>query len=140
MSVRDCIGDSLDCILGIRDDIGANLADVYLVQRTWEGKRVGDGDFKDVVIALKPTPQIVDFSHDVRVQEAGAYKSGDLILKSINRKTFTEEQLRTDTGEESIEKFIKVGDHFYRTIHVKRKLVTWDIHIRKVSQDETERK
>ena len=138
MSLKDCLGTSLDCILGIRDDIGADIQPVYLVTRTWSGDRVGDGYFTDEECKI-PTPEIVDLSHDVRVQRGGAYKSGDLILKTINKATYTEEALRTDTGEDDIEKFIKVGQHYYRTVHIKEKFLTYDIHITKVAQDETER-
>lgn len=137
--IRASLTDCIDCILGVRDDIGAALADISIITRTWTGERVGDGTFTDVVTALKPTPQIKDFSHDVRVSEAGAVKQGDLILVGVSRHAFpTEASLRTDVVSAVQEKMIKVGRHFYRTIHVKEKLVTWDIHIRKINQDETE--
>lgn len=140
MSSENCFSEGLDCILGIRDDIGVGLGPVCLVTRTWSGERVGDGSYTEVITKMLPTPEIKDFSHDVRVSDAGAIKSGDLILKTIDKNRFSEDELRTDTGEEKIEKFIKVKTHRYRTIHIKEKVFFWDVHIRKVSEDETERR
>lgn len=136
--LRESLSDCIDCVLSVRDDMGAALDDVSIIERTWAGERVGDGSFADVMTPLRPTPQIRDYSHDVRVSEAGSVKQGDLILVGISRNLYTEPQLRTDVDAKNKEKLIKVGRHFYRTIHVKEKLVTWDIHIRKVNQDETE--
>lgn len=138
--IRESLTDCIDCILDVRDSIGAALADISIVHRTWTGERVGDGTFTDKITPLKPTPQIRDYSHDVRVSEAGAVKQGDLILVGISRNAFPDESLlRTDVKSMKEEKLIKVGSHFYRTVHVREKLVTWDLHIRKVNQDETEK-
>ena len=90
-SIRANLGHCIDKILGIREQIGAQLADVDLVERTWSGKRQGDGTFTDVVTRLSPAPEIVDYSHNIRTSEAGAVKSGDLILRGISPK-YTEDQ------------------------------------------------
>lgn len=137
--LRDCFLDSLDAITSVRDDIGANIQDSFIVTRTWSGERVGDGTFTDHTIQILPSPYMLDLSHDVRIQRGGSYESGDLILRTINKARYTEEDLRTDTNEETVEKFIKVGDHFYRTKHIKEKFITFEIHISKVAEDETER-
>ena len=134
-----CFSDIVDCFTDLRDELGFGIADVFIVERQWRGERIGDGPFTDKIEKM-PTPEIRDLSHDVRVSEAGAYKSGDLILRNISKDRFEEDELRTDTGVDNKEKFIKVGNHFYRTIHIKERLVTWEIHIRKVAQDETERR
>ena len=133
-NLKDCIGK----ILGIREQIGAQLADVYIVDRTWSGSRQGDGNYSDNSVKISPTPQIVDYSHNIRISEAGAIKSGDLILKGIS-PNYTEEQLKTQTDSKNTERFYKLGTIYYTCIHIKENLVTWDIHIRKVSEDETER-
>ena len=138
-NLRDALKDCSDAILDIRGDVGAQLADVWLITRTWSGERVGDGTFSDSIQKMSPVPEIVDYSHDLRLQENGTYKSGDLILKGVSLKNYQERDLRTDTGNRKVEKFIKVGDHYYRTIHIKEKFITWDVHVRKVAQDETER-
>lgn len=137
--MKECLQGSLAKIIAIRDDIGANLAEVSFVTRTWTGHRVGDGTFTDEVTPFTSNPEIVDFSHDIRTQQNGTYASGDLILRTINRADYSEEDLRTDTGIANIEKFIKIDDHFYRTIHVRQRLLTWNVHVRRISQDETER-
>lgn len=137
-NIRAGLLDCIDNVLKIREDIGAQLADVWIVTRTWSGERIGDGNFVDEVVKMFPLPQIKDFSHNVRITEASAVKQGDLILVGISRNQYTEEMLRTDTGSATVEKMIKVGAHYYRTISVKENLVTWDIQVRKVNQDETE--
>ena len=138
-NLREKLIKSVGCALKIRDDLGVQIADVYIVERSWSGQREGDGELLDTLTKIVPTPQIMDYSHDVRIQQGGSYKSGDLILKSIPLDAYTEEELRTDTGDDTTVKYIKVGNHFYRTVHVKEKTVCWDIHITKVSEDETER-
>lgn len=140
-NLRESLLKCSDSILGIREKMGAQLADVFLVTRTWSGERVGDGSFTDRVEKVSPTPQIVDLSHDVRVTEAGSVKAGDLILRGISRNKYPDEiKLRTDTGDKRIEKLYHIGEHFYRTINIKENLITWDIQVRKVRQDETERR
>lgn len=137
--IRKGLLDCVDKILEIRESIGAQLADVSIITRTWSGERIGDGSFTDVEVPMYPIPQIKDFSHNIRVSEAGAVKQGDLILVGISQNSYPDESmLRTDTGSNTVEKMIKVGNHFYRTVYVKQKLVTWDVQVRKVNQDETE--
>lgn len=119
--------------------MGAQLADIWFITRTWTGKRIGEGQFTDAITKVFPLPQIKDFSHDIRITAGGAVQQGDLILVGLSRNQYPNMTvLRTDTGIANIEKMIKVGDHFYRVIHIKEKLVTWDIHVRKILQDETE--
>lgn len=140
-NIRESLLGCVDDILGIRDCIGAALASVTIVTRTWTGKRVGDGTFTDTSTPLSPTPEIKDYSHDLRLQQAGTYKQGDLLLRGISRNQYpTEALFRTDTGLKTVEKFIKVGSNYYRTIFVKENLLTWDIQVRKVAQDETQTK
>lgn len=131
--------DCVDEILGVRDCLGLNLADCYIVTRTWTGERPGDGTFTDVSTQILPSPSVADYSHNVRTTEASTVKSGDLILGNISRNKFPDELvLRTDTLLQNVEKFIKVGRHYYRTIHIKEELLTWAVHVRKILMDETE--
>ena len=138
-NLRENLKGCIDKVLGIREQIGAQLADVYIIERTWSGQRQGDGSFTDVELKISPAPQIVDYSHNVRVSSAGAIKSGDLILRGVSPK-YTEEQLKTQVDERNKERFYRLGTSYYTCIHIKENLVTWDIQIRKVSQDETERR
>lgn len=132
--------DCLDSVLGVRDCIGANLADMYIITRKWTGKRVGDGKYTEEAVTMKPTPQIKDYGHDIRIGQAGAMKQGDLILVGISKNKFPEEStLRTDTGIKNVEKLWKIGDHYYRVKHIKSNLVTWDVHVTKVLKDENEK-
>lgn len=126
--------DCLDDILGIRDEIGAALAQVYIVTRTWEGDGIGDGDYSDEVVQVLPTPGIRDYAHNLHVLQGGVIQQGDLILKMISKNTFP---LHSDVDCQStnpaIEKFYKVGNFFYRVIHVKEDHLTWDVHVRRIS-------
>ena len=138
-NLRESLSGCIDKILGIREGMGAQLADVSLITRVWSGERVGDGDFSDSETKMSPMPGIQDFSHNIRVMEGGAVKAGDLILMGISRNKYPEEaSLLTSTDDRNIEKFYKVGKHYYRAVHVKENLVTWDVHVRKVLMDETE--
>jgi len=107
----------------------------------WDGERPGDGEYNDTIVLMDPLPGILDYSHSVQTTEVGAVKAGDLILKNVSRNSYpTEAELLTITDEKNEERFYKVGEHYYRVVHIKEKLVTWDIHIRKVHQDENERR
>jgi len=139
-NLRENLTGCIDKVLEVREKLGAQKADVFFITRTWTGRRPGDGTFKDVSKQMKPTPSIKDFSHDIRLQAGGNYKAGDLLLIGISRNQFPDEsKLLTTTGVSNITKFIKVGPHFYRTITIKENFVTWDIHVRKTRQDQTER-
>jgi len=138
-NLRDSLLPCVDKILSVRDDIGVTLHEVFLIERTWSGKRVGAGSFNEESQKISPSPRIVDIGHDVRVVAAGSVKSGDLMLTGISRNQYPDElTLRTDTVDRNVEKLYKVGKHFYRVVHIKEKLLTWDLHIRKVRKDETE--
>lgn len=140
MSIKESLLDCIDDILEIKESIGADIEKISLITRTWTGERPGDGSFSDDEEKMKPLPCIKDVGHDLRLLEGGAVKQGDLILTSVSRNSYPDENtLRTDTGIRNVEKFYKIGEHFYRTIHIKKRLVTWDVHVRKVRQDQTER-
>lgn len=139
-NIREGLLGCIDKILDIRDEMGALLAETHFVLRTWSGERPGDGTFTDIVTRLEPQPaSIADLSHDIRLGQGGAYKQGDLLLKGISQNTYTEPDLLTQTHKKNVEKFIKVGDHYYVTVNIKKNLVTWDVQIRKILQDESER-
>lgn len=139
--LRECLLKGIDCVLSVREDMGAQIHDVYLIDRRWSGERVGDGQFSDSLEKISPTPSIKDYSHDVRVTNVGAVKAGDLIVTGISRNKYPDElRLRTDTEDRNHEKLYKVGKHFYTLVHIKENLVTWDIHLRKKRLDESERR
>lgn len=119
--------------------MGAQIYDVFLVFRTWSGERVGDGSFTDDVTQIEPTPCIKDYSHDVRITEVGAVKAGDIIVTGISQNQYPDElALRTDTVEKNTQKIYHIGKHFYHVVNIRKKLLTWNIHLRKIRQDETE--
>ena len=138
-NLRASLLGCIDKVLEVRDCIGAVIHEVYIINRVWTGERVGDGSFSDDSTQVLPSPNIRDYSHDVRVTNIGAVKAGDLVLIGISRNKYQNDlELRTDTEERNTERLYKVGKHFYRLVHIKENLLTWDIHIRKIRQDETE--
>lgn len=122
----------LDSILGIREQIGAEKADVYLVTRVWSGRVPGDGFHTDTEEMIRPKPMIVDLSHDIRLQEAGVVKQGDLFIRQISKARYPHEKdIDCQTTAKNIEKFYKVGEHYYTLIQVVERHLTWDIQVRK---------
>ena len=141
MSLREDLLDCVDSTLEIRQDICAQIADVFLVTRTWSGERPGDGEFEDDETILDPMPSIKDFSHDVRLRQGGSVKQGDLFLIGLSQNKYpNEDDIRTDTRDKNVEKFYRIEAHYYRVINIRKRLVTWNVHIRKRAQDETERR
>lgn len=138
-NIREALTDCIDKILSVRDDMGAVIHEVYIVNRRWSGERVGDGVFSDTVTQILPSPSIKDYSHDVRITEVGAVKAGDIILTGISRNKYPDElEFKTKTEDRNTQRMFRVGKHFYHVVHIKEKLVTWDVHLRKIRQDETE--
>lgn len=140
MGLIDDLKDSIDDILGVRDDIGAVLQPVYFVTRTWYtdedlttlASEIG-GYAKDEEVQMLPSPGIKDFSHDVRLREGGAIKQGDIILTNVSGNLFSESDLDGTSPQKYIEKLFRVGPYLYQPINVRQKYVTWDVHLRKLS-------
>jgi hypothetical protein len=131
--ILDGLIDCSDAILGIRDDIGAKVSDVYLVTRTWSGARVGAGECQDTEVQISPTPWVVDLSNDHRVKEGGAVQNGDIELRQISKKNYP---LKTDidaTTTGSVEKFYKISGVLYQVVKVSEKYITWSVQLRRRS-------
>lgn len=133
-----CLSKASDCILGVRDNVGAALKEVFIVTRTWSGDRPGNGQPEDEVCQLLPTPRIVDYSHSIRLQEHGAVKQGDIILKGISKHKYpNEDTVRGKTSERNVEIFYRLGDdELYKVIEVVEKHLTWNVQIRRLSAQE----
>ncbi len=135
--VQDLISPELDDILAIREQLGADLAKVSLVTRTWSGTEIGDGDYIDVVEEMHPTPGVVDLSHSWRVAQGGAFKQGDLILTMISKNKFpTVDLIDGSSPSELVQKFYLVNGFFYTVIKPTEKYVYWDVQVRR-STDQT---
>jgi hypothetical protein len=130
----DGLKDCLDDVLGIRDDIGAVLAPTYLVTRTWTGARPGDGTFSDDESQLLPSPYIVDLSHNLNIPDAGTIKHGDILLKNISKQSYPlESDLDGSSDAKNIEKLYRIGEYLYQVIRVKNNYITWDVQVRRLS-------
>lgn len=139
--LTDGLLDCIDSVLGVRDCIGAVLHPVFILTRTWSGERPGDGDAEESEEQIKPTPQVVDYSHDLRLVEGGAVKQGDIVLRGISKARYAEMDLDCSLkeGEKiNVERFYLINEKLYTVINVKENHLTWDVQLRKRS-DETRR-
>jgi hypothetical protein len=137
--VEELISPELDDILSVREQLGADLAKVRLITRTWNGDQVGDGTYTDVVDEMHPTPGVKNLSHSYRVAEGGAFQQGDLILTMVSKNKYP---LKTDVNgtcsDPLVERFYEVNGDLYRVISVVEKYVYWDIQVRRLT-DQTRR-
>jgi len=134
MSLIDSLMPVIDDILSLRDQLGVALKKVGIVTRTWEGFEPGEGKARDSYDQILPTPEIVDFSHRQRIQTGGAVQQGDIILKHLSKKTYPQKSLiDCSTTEKKIEKFYDLGGELYQVISVKEDHFTWDVQVRKLS-------
>lgn len=137
----DSLLPSMDSILGVRDQIGAALKPVWFVTRTWytddtlatESTALGQGSAQDQETQLLPSPRIREFSQDLRLVEGGMVKRGDLILSGISKQTYREKDLDGSSCAGNIETLFKVGDKLYQVISVRERLVTFDVHVRELT-------
>lgn len=136
-SLYDNLKKCMDAALSVRDCVGAALHPVQILTRTWSGERPGDGTAVESLLDIYPTPQIVDYGHDIRGTQGGFIRQGDIILRGISKNKFPlESAIDCSTTSRKIEKFYFIAERLYTVIHVKDKPVTWDVHLRKRS-DET---
>jgi hypothetical protein len=135
MSLVSDLISGLDDLLGIRDDLGAALKNVYIVTRTWTGSEVQDGTYSDAHEQVLPSPRVVEFMNEFVIKEGGAVQQGDILLTGISKESYPTQGLIDCTSiAANQERFYKVGTHLYRVIMVKEKLLTWKVQLRKVTK------
>lgn len=132
--IDECILDCVDDALGIRNDLGLYKACVSIVTREWSGEHVGRGTHSDTEEAMRPMPDIREYSHDLRVKEGGTIQGGDILLRGVSMKSYTEDQMNLKVEKPYIEKFFKIGGSLYESISVTKKYATMDVLIRKISE------
>lgn len=125
-----------DSVLAVRDSIGAQLHLVYRVTRTWTGKQIGDGAATDSTEQILPTPAIKEFAHDLRLQEGGVIRQGDILLKGLSKNLYpNKSDVDGSTGSLLVQRYYALDDSLYTVINVKENYVTWDVLVRKVSHN-----
>lgn len=136
----DDLKESIDDILGVRDDIGAVLRPVFFVTRTWysdEEKTVPateiGGYAIDEEVQMLPSPGLKDYSQDLRLREGGMIKQGDLVLTNVSGNLYSESDLDGSSSAVNIEKFFRVGDAIYQVINVRPKYVVFDVQVRRLA-------
>lgn len=134
MGVISDLIPSVDEILGIRDDLGVALKEVWMVTRTWSGSEIGVGTFTEVRVRMLPSPRVVEFSQDLRIKEGGSVRAGDIQLKMVSKESYsTEASVDCSSNTANVEKFYEVGGIVYRPISITEKHLTWTILLRRVS-------
>ena len=146
MTLVSDLTENIDCILGIRDVLGAEIHKVFILKRTKStidpelGGFDNDATITDEVErSILPSPRIVDYSHSVRLKEGGAIKQGDLILKMISKNKFDKADIDCSllSGEgENIERYYYINDELYNVIAITESHCWWNVQIRKVSDSE----
>lgn len=134
-SIVDDILECTDDILGIRDELGATKHLVYILTRVWDGSERGDGNASDTTIQIKPSPQIVDYSHSLRLREGGKIREGDIVLKHLSKQTYTEESMIDCSVDDKLtEKYYYINGRLYNVIDITSDYVYWNVHVRKASK------
>ena len=136
-NIVESLKKSSDCILGIRDSIGAVKRRVSLVKRTWSGTEVGDGGATDETWEVIPQPGIKDLSHDLRILKGGAVQQGDLFITGISKNRYPDEKMIDNSSDDkAIEWFYKIGDARYKAINVVEMHITWKVQVRRLTSQE----
>jgi len=143
--LKDSIADAIDCALQVRDDLGLQIHNVYIVTRT---RAVADPELEgfgeegmiiDTKVQIFPTPKIVDYSHSLRTREGGSIKQGDLVLKQISKNNYSREDIdctKTEIQGDNVEKYYYINSDLYTVISVTEKVMWWNVQVRKhISQE-----
>lgn len=149
MSLEDCLSGSIDCALGIRDDLGLALHETYILKRVKGGSNEdaelqGFDDAIESVDTIEtqilPSPRIVDYSQAFKALQGGNYKQGDIILKQISKNLFdrdTVELKRKDGEDENTERYYFINNELYTIVNISEKYFWFDIHLRKCDDNRT---
>ncbi len=134
MRLKDSLKLNIDCVLGVRDSIGASIADVSIVHRKWSGSKIGEGEATETVTKMLPTPGIKLFNHDLRIKEGGTVQSKDILLTSISQHKYPEQSMIDGTKPDKlVEVMYDVGGRLYQVVSVEQHLVTWNVLLREIS-------
>lgn len=137
MSMKECIEDIVECALEAKEDLGLEISKVSFLTREWEGESVGRGRAYDTVEPIKPNPTVIEYKHDFRIKEGGWVKNGDVLVKSILRKNYPEENMVNGySPNDRTEKFFLIDDKIYNVISVEKKIATWEVLCRRTSDQE----
>lgn len=130
LKLTHCVHKALDT----RELLGVRVADVHVVTRTWQGDRVGAGGYTDEALRMRPTPAIVDYSQNIRLQAGGAIQQGDLLLRQISKHEYPNRMdVDGSSSSELVEKFYDIGGKLYQVINVTEHLYWWNVQVRQLS-------
>lgn len=133
---------SLDSVLKIREDLGAEKHFVYILKREnpapKELEGFGEkGQIKDILeLKIFPSPRIMDYSHSLRLKEGGNIRQGDLVLKMISKNQYKKEDidLSLKSGEsKEIQRYYYINKEIYNLISITEDHCWFNIQVRKVS-------
>jgi len=133
--ILGCAAEALEAALQTREDMGLAFQKVCLVTRTWSGRTIGDGKFKDKDKSIKPTPIVKKHDFSVMLNPGGSVKQGDRIIQKILKKYFPLESdvdTRVKDCPANVEMMYKIGDALFNVIHVTEEALYWDVQVRRV--------
>jgi len=113
------------------ENLGFKKANVYFYTKKPEGI---------TWTQIIPTPDIVDFSHNIKLLEAGSVTAGDLFIKNISRYSYSFSDLETATvqkvknDKDAIEKYWIIREksgvsRAYTTVNIVTEELTYDVHV-----------
>lgn len=106
--------DSLvEVVDGLRDALhpafGVRQYRAFVVTRTWDGGRIGDGLATDEEIEIEPRPRCREPGDGYRLDHAGRAEAFDLVLEEVSL-TYTEAELGGGTIAAGVEVFWRIED------------------------------
>lgn len=132
--IKDLIENS-DSILSIRQDLGAQKHNVYILKRSWSDGKVGEGIPTDTIEKLNPSPNVQEFPHDIEVRSGGKILGGDIRLKMVSKKNHTREylELKNTPDQKGVERFYYINGKLYSVVGIMEYQIHYDISLRKTT-------
>ena len=128
--VEDLIPE-IDGILGLRDELGAIKNKVQIVVWKWPQEK-GQGSPAETIFDVRPTPYVVNYAHNTKIQEGGYWKQGDLLLKHISKGSYPlESDVDCTVSDDLTEKWYLIDGYKYEVVSVVDGYVYWNVQVRK---------
>lgn len=99
----------------LADGLGTRMFRVYTVVRTWEGSRVGEGEYTDTEVEILPPPFVAQWFEEAKMlhyeQElCGINEAGYIELREVSLSYTYEDLLAHAPAEENVQHLIKLTE------------------------------
>jgi hypothetical protein len=126
----DDILETIDDILGIRDELGALKHPIYILTRSWPEKK-GKGEPQDVIEQILPSPNLVDLTERKVVKEAGTTGQADIIIKMVSKNKYVESEIDCSVDDDKTEKWYYINGKLFEVVGVTEDYVYFNIMLKK---------